>query len=67
MDAYLLAITVAPIVIVIAGVSVFKWHACISLTVASLLLAIASGLSMDKIVGAYETGVGGVLGHLVGI
>ncbi|AJI20433.1 2-keto-3-deoxygluconate permease [Priestia megaterium] len=67
MDAYLLAITVAAIVIVIVGVSVFKWHAFISLTVASLFLAIASGLSMDKIVGAYETGVGGVLGHLVGI
>lgn len=67
MGAYLLAITVAAIVIVIVGVSVFKWHAFISLTVASLFLAIASGLSMDKIVGAYETGVGGVLGHLVGI
>ncbi|QTL50260.1 MULTISPECIES: gluconate:H+ symporter [Priestia] len=67
MDAYLLAITVAAIVIVIVGVSVFKWHAFISLTVASLFLAIASGLSMDKIVAAYETGVGGVLGHLVGI
>ncbi|MBT2258184.1 GntT/GntP/DsdX family permease [Priestia megaterium] len=67
MDAYLLAITVGAIVIVIVGVSVFKWHAFISLTVASLFLAIASGLSMDKIVGAYETGVGGVLGHLVGI
>ncbi|MEH7146024.1 gluconate permease, partial [Priestia megaterium] len=36
MDAYLLAITVAAIVIVIVGVSVFKWHAFISLTVASL-------------------------------
>ncbi|MBX9987423.1 GntT/GntP/DsdX family permease [Priestia aryabhattai] len=67
MDAYLLAITVAAIVIVIVGVSVFKWHAFISLTVASLFLAIASELSMDKIVAAYETGVGGVLGHLVGI
>jgi gluconate transporter len=67
MDAYLLAITVAAIVIVIVGVSVFKWHAFISLTVASLFLAIASGLSMDKNVAAYETGVGGVLGHLVGI
>ncbi|KML27999.1 2-keto-3-deoxygluconate permease [Priestia aryabhattai] len=67
MDAYLLAITVVAIVIVIVGVSVFKWHAFISLTVASLFLAIASGLSMDKIVAAYETGVGGVLGHLVGI
>jgi gluconate:H+ symporter, GntP family len=67
MEMYLLLITLLAIVIVVIGVSVFKWHAFISLTVASLFLAIASGLSMDKIVAAYETGVGGVLGHLVGI
>lgn len=64
---YLLIITLLAIVIVVLGVSLFKWHAFISLTVASLFLALASGLSMDKIVSAYETGVGGVLGHLVGI
>ncbi|CRK80432.1 GntP family permease [Neobacillus massiliamazoniensis] len=64
---YHLIITLLAIIIVILGVSWFKWHAFISLTVASLFLAIFSGLSLDKIVGAYETGVGGVLGHLVGI
>lgn len=67
MDAYLLIITLLSIVLVIIGVSWFKWHAFISLTVASLFLAVVSGLSWDKIVSAYETGVGGVLGHLVGI
>jgi gluconate:H+ symporter, GntP family len=67
MEMYLLIITLLAIAIVVIGVSVFKWHAFISLTVASLFLAICSGLSMDKIVSAYETGVGGVLGHLVGI
>ncbi|GKU81844.1 gluconate:H+ symporter [Niallia sp. NCCP-28] len=67
MDAYLLIITLLSIILVILGVSLFKWHAFISLTVASLFLAIFAGLSWDKIVGAYETGVGGVLGHLVGI
>ncbi|MDP4083233.1 MAG: gluconate:H+ symporter [Bacillota bacterium] len=55
------------IIIVILGVSWFKWHAFISLTVAGLFLAISSGLSMDKIVASYETGMGGTLGHLVGI
>ncbi|MGG5252663.1 gluconate:H+ symporter [Neobacillus sp. SM06] len=64
---YNLLITFVAIIIVIIGVSWFKWHAFISLTIASLFLAIFSGLSMDKIVGAYETGVGGALGHLVGI
>lgn len=67
MDIYVLTITLLSIVIVILGVSWWKWHAFISLTVASLFLAVMSGLSMDKIVGAYETGVGSVLGHLVGI
>ncbi|MDQ0861866.1 GntP family permease [Bacillus sp. V2I10] len=67
MEMYLLMVTFLSIVIVILGVAWWKWHAFISLTVASLFLAIMSGLSMDKIIGAYETGVGSVLGHLVGI
>ncbi|PAE09396.1 2-keto-3-deoxygluconate permease [Terribacillus saccharophilus] len=67
MEIYLLLMTLLSIVIVIIGVTLFKWHAFISLTVASLFLAITAGLSFDQIVGAYETGVGGVLGHLVGI
>lgn len=67
MNMYLLMVTLLAIVIVILGVAWWKWHAFISLTVASLFLAIMAGLSMDKIVSAYETGVGNVLGHLVGI
>ncbi|ANX11531.1 2-keto-3-deoxygluconate permease [Fictibacillus arsenicus] len=67
MDIYLLLVTLAAIVIVIATVSWLKWHAFISLTVASLFLALMAGLSLDKIVTAYETGIGEVLGHLVGI
>ncbi|MEH7094186.1 GntT/GntP/DsdX family permease [Neobacillus vireti] len=67
MDTFLLLMTLVSIVIVVLGVSWFKWHAFISLLVASLFLALVSGLSLDKIVSAYETGVGGVLGHLIGI
>ncbi|WCK55796.1 gluconate:H+ symporter [Aneurinibacillus sp. Ricciae_BoGa-3] len=67
MDTYLLLMTLVSIIIVILGVSWWKWHAFMSLVVASLFLAIVSGLSLDKIVTAYETGVGGVLGHLIGI
>ncbi len=67
MDIYLLIVTLIAIAIVILGVSWWKWHAFISLTVASLFLAIMSGLNLTKIVTAYETGVGSVLGHLVGI
>lgn len=67
MGIYLLIVTLLAIAIVILGVSWWKWHAFISLTVASLFLAIMSGLNVTKIVAAYETGVGSVLGHLVGI
>lgn len=67
LDIYRLIITLLSIVIVIVGVTKWKWHAFISLTVASLFLAVMSGLPMDKIAGAYETGVGSVLGSLVGI
>jgi H+/gluconate symporter-like permease len=63
MDTYLLLITLLAIVIVILGVSVFKWHAFISLLVASAFLAICSGMPWDKIVSSYEAGVGSVLGH----
>lgn len=66
-NMYLLIITLLSIVIVILGVAWWKWHAFISLTVAGLFLAIMAGLSPEKIVTAYETGVGDVLGHLVGI
>ncbi len=67
MDAYLLVITILAIAIVIVAVSVFKWHAFISLLIASLFLAIFTGMNLDEIVKAYETGVGGTLGHLIGI
>ena len=67
MEIYLLILTLVSIVIVIVGVSWLKWHAFISLTVAGLFLAVLSGMPLGDIVGAYETGVGGVLGHLVGI
>ncbi|KAA5580306.1 2-keto-3-deoxygluconate permease, partial [Pseudomonas aeruginosa] len=67
MDAYLLIITILSIALVIIGVSVFKWHAFISLLVASLFLAIFSGMNFADIVTSFETGVGGQLGHLIGI
>ncbi|GEK35012.1 GntT/GntP/DsdX family permease [Kurthia sibirica] len=66
-EVYLLLCTVVSIVIVILGVAWWKWHAFISLLVASLFLALATGLSFDQIVTSYEAGVGSVLGHLVGI
>ncbi|MDR4241280.1 2-keto-3-deoxygluconate permease, partial [Bacillus mycoides] len=60
-------VTLISIAIVILRVSWWKCHAFISLTFASLFLAIMSGLNFTKIVTAYETGVGSVLWHLFGI
>jgi gluconate:H+ symporter, GntP family len=67
VEIYLLLITLIAILIVIVGVSYFKWHAFISLLLASLFLAIFSGMDFAQIVSAYEDGVGGTLGHLIGI
>jgi gluconate:H+ symporter, GntP family len=67
VEIYLLLITLIAILIVIVGVSYFKWHAFISLLLASLFLAIFSGMDFHQIVSAYEDGVGGTLGHLIGI
>ena len=67
MDPYLLIVAILSIALVIIGVSVFKWHAFISLTVASLFLAVLSGMDFTTIVKSFETGVGGQLGHLIGI
>ncbi|MBC1521229.1 gluconate:H+ symporter [Listeria aquatica] len=66
-DIYLFSITIVAIAIVILGVSWWKWHAYLSLSVATLFLAIFAGMPFGKITTAFETGVGGVLGHLVGI
>ncbi|EIA21164.1 gluconate:H+ symporter (GntP) family transporter [Listeria fleischmannii 1991] len=66
-DIYLFSITIIAILIVILGVSWWKWHAYLSLSVATIFLAIFAGMPWGKIAGAFETGVGAVLGHLVGI
>ncbi|EUJ42776.1 gluconate:H+ symporter [Listeria riparia] len=66
-DVYLFSITIVAILIVILGVSWWKWHAYLSLSVATIFLAIFAGMPWGKIAGAFETGVGAVLGHLVGI
>lgn len=66
-DVYLFSITIIAILIVILGVSWWKWHAYLSLSIATLFLAIFAGMPLEKITAAFETGVGSVLGHLVGI
>ncbi|MEK5266494.1 GntT/GntP/DsdX family permease [Weizmannia sp. FSL W8-0401] len=66
-SAYLITITILAIALVIVGVTWVKWHAFISLSVASLALGLAAGLPITKIVIDYEQGVGGILSSLLGI
>jgi len=66
-SAYLITITILAIALVIVGVTWLKWHAFISLSVASLALGLTAGLPITKIVTDYEQGVGGILSSLLGI
>ncbi|RKP48584.1 SLC13 family permease [Pararobbsia silviterrae] len=52
------------IVALIVLIARFKINPFIVLLVVSLALAVAAGMPMEKIVKAFETGVGGTLGHI---
>ena len=60
----LLAYAVIAIVLLIALIARFKVYPFLVLIIVSLLLGLASGMPMDKIVKAFETGNGGTLGHI---
>jgi GntP family gluconate:H+ symporter len=61
---WLLAYAVIAIVLLIALIARFKVYPFLVLIIVSLLLGLASGMPMDKIVKAFETGNGGTLGHI---
>ena len=52
------------IVALIVLIARFKINPFIVLLVVSLVLAVAAGMPMDKVVKSFETGVGGTLGHI---
>ena len=60
----LLAYAVIAIVLLIALIARFKVYPFLVLIIVSLLLGLASGMPMEKIVKAFETGNGGTLGHI---
>ncbi|HEX7063598.1 MAG TPA: gluconate:H+ symporter [Bacillales bacterium] len=63
-DWYLLLATVAAIIVIIIGVTALKLHPFISLLIASLFLGIITAVPINKLVGAFEVGVGDTLSSL---
>jgi GntP family gluconate:H+ symporter len=62
--AFLLLLALAAIIALIVLIAKFKINPFISLFTISLALAAASGMPLQTIVKSFETGVGGILGHI---
>jgi gluconate:H+ symporter, GntP family len=62
--AFLLLLALAAIIALIVLIARFKINPFISLFTISLALAAASGMPLQTIVKSFETGVGGILGHI---
>jgi GntP family gluconate:H+ symporter len=63
-DVRVLIVAAIAIAIVVVLIVFLKLHAFLALTIGSLFVGIASGISLDKITASYETGTGGVLGYV---
>ncbi len=63
-DTQVLIVAAIGIGIVVALIVGLKMHAFLALTIGSLFVGIASGISLDKVTTSYEDGVGGVLGYV---
>ncbi len=62
---YLLAAAVCAILALVAMIAFLKLNPFIALLLASLGLAIATGMPLRTIVTSFEAGVGGTLGHII--
>src|SRR5712671_1359317 len=62
--AFLLLLALGAITALIVLIAQFKINPFISLFTISLALAAASGMPLQTIVKSFETGVGGILGHI---
>ena len=61
---YLLLCALGAVIGIILAVTVLKLNPFLSLLLASLALAIASGMPMADVIHSFETGVGNTLGHI---
>jgi gluconate:H+ symporter, GntP family len=62
--AFLLLLAMGAIIALILLIAQFKINPFISLFTISLVVAAASGMPLQTIVKSFETGVGGILGHI---
>jgi GntP family gluconate:H+ symporter len=63
-SVYLLVSALAAVIGLIVLIAVFKLNPFITLLLASLALAVATGMPAHSIIHSFETGVGGTLGHI---
>lgn len=63
-DVRVLIVAAIAIAIVVVLIVFLKLDAFLALTIGSLFVGVASGISLDKITASYENGTGGVLGYV---
>ena len=63
-DTRVLVVAAVGIAIVVLMIVLLKVHAFLALTIGALFVGVASGISLEKVTGSYENGVGGVLGYV---
>src|SRR6201996_2439934 len=63
-SVYLLVSALAAVIGLIVLIAVFKLNPFITLLLASLALAVATGMPAHSIIHSFETGLGGTLGHI---
>ncbi len=63
-DTRVLIAAVVGIALVVALIVKVRMHAFLALTLGALFVGLSSGIPVEKVVAAYEKGVGGVLGYV---
>jgi GntP family gluconate:H+ symporter len=63
-DIQVLIVAALGIAILVLLIVLLKMHAFLALTIGALFVGVGSGIPLEKVVGSYEAGVGGVLGYV---
>lgn len=63
-DTQVLLVALFGIAVVVVLIVWAKMHAFLALTIAALVVGVGSGIPLGDLTKSYETGVGGVLGHV---
>src|SRR5262245_37796286 len=63
-DVQVLIVAALGIALLVLFIVWLKLHAFIALTIGALFVGAGSGIPLEKVIGSYEAGVGGVLGYV---